>query len=110
MSVPYRAARQGWSQAAIALTAAGRATSTGRAEAHSVGAGSRGRAQAGRRRQARSANARAEEVPRSRPATLLTQLQLSSSNIFWTDAVLIIIGMGIGVFGSMTAIRRFLDV
>ena len=44
------------------------------------------------------------------PGSLLTQLQLTGSNIFWTDVVLIVIGMGIGVFGSMTAIRRFLDV
>jgi len=44
------------------------------------------------------------------PGSLLTQLRLSGWQVFWTDAILIVVGIAVGVFGSMTAIRRFLDV
>jgi len=40
----------------------------------------------------------------------LTQMRLTGWEVFWTDAVLVIVGVGIGAVGSFTAIRRFLDV
>jgi cell division transport system permease protein len=42
--------------------------------------------------------------------SLLTQLRLSGWQVFWTDAILVMVGIVVGVFGSLTAIRRFLDV
>jgi cell division transport system permease protein len=44
------------------------------------------------------------------PSSLLTQLQLTGWQVFWTDVILVVVGIAVGVFGSMTAIRRFLDV
>ena len=41
---------------------------------------------------------------------LLVQMQLTSWQIFWTDAVLVGLGAAIGAGGSAIAIRRFLDV
>jgi len=46
----------------------------------------------------------------SDPNSLLTQMHLTVWDAFWTDLVLIGVGVGIGVLGSLTAIRRFLDV
>ncbi|CAB4822415.1 MAG: FtsX-like permease family protein [Actinobacteria bacterium] len=44
------------------------------------------------------------------PNSVLTQMRLTGWEVFWTDAVLVIVGVGIGAVGSFTAIRRFLDV
>ena len=44
------------------------------------------------------------------PGAILAQMRLTNWQVFWTDAVLVIVGIGIGVLGSLTAIRRFLDV
>jgi cell division transport system permease protein len=46
----------------------------------------------------------------SDPSSLLTQLSLTGWQVFWTDLILVLVGIAVGVFGSMTAIRRFLDV
>jgi cell division transport system permease protein len=44
------------------------------------------------------------------PNSVLTQMRLTGWEVFWTDAILVIVGVGIGAVGSFTAIRRFLDV
>jgi len=44
------------------------------------------------------------------PTSLVHQLQLTGWQVFWIDFVLIIVGIFVGIFGSFTAIRRFLDV
>jgi cell division transport system permease protein len=44
------------------------------------------------------------------PSAILTQMRLTNWQVFWTDLVLVVVGIGIGVLGSLTAIRRFLDV
>ena len=44
------------------------------------------------------------------PGAILAQMRLTSWQVFWTDAILVAVGVGIGVLGSLTAIRRFLDV
>ena len=44
------------------------------------------------------------------PNSVLTQMRLTGWEVFWTDAILVIVGVGIGAVGSLTAMRRFLDV
>jgi cell division transport system permease protein len=44
------------------------------------------------------------------PNSVLTQMRLTSWEVFWTSAVLVMVGVGIGAVGSYVAIRRFLDV
>ena len=44
------------------------------------------------------------------PGAILTQMRLTNWQVFWTDLILVVVGIGIGVLGSLTAIRRFLDV
>ena len=44
------------------------------------------------------------------PNAILTQMRLTNWQVFWTDAILMVVGIGIGALGSLTAIRRFLDV
>jgi cell division transport system permease protein len=44
------------------------------------------------------------------PNAVLTQIRLSGWEVFWTDAVVVFLGVVIGSAGSAVAIRRFLDV
>jgi len=44
------------------------------------------------------------------PNAILTQMRLTNWQVFWTDAILVVVGIAIGALGSLTAIRRFLDV
>ena len=44
------------------------------------------------------------------PQALFTLMRMSGWEVFWTDAVVIIVGALIGSAGSALAIRRFLDV
>jgi cell division transport system permease protein len=44
------------------------------------------------------------------PNSVLAQMRLSGWEVFWTAAVLVVVGVGIGAAGSYAAIRRFLDV
>jgi len=46
----------------------------------------------------------------SNPNAILAQMRLTTWQVVWTDVVLVVVGVGIGVLGSLTAIRRFLDV
>ncbi len=46
----------------------------------------------------------------NQPTSLVRQLQLTGWQVFWIDFILIIVGIFVGIFGSFTAIRRFLDV
>ena len=44
------------------------------------------------------------------PNAVLTQIRLTGWEVFWTDVVVVILGIAIGSAGSAIAIRRFLDV
>jgi len=41
---------------------------------------------------------------------IFTAMHMSSSQVLWTDIVVVLVGVVIGSFGSAIAIRRFLDV
>jgi hypothetical protein len=44
------------------------------------------------------------------PQALFTLMRLSGWEVFWTDAVVVVVGALIGSAGSAVAIRQFLDV
>ena len=44
------------------------------------------------------------------PSSILVQMRLTGWQVFWTDVILVVVGVSIGALGSASAIRRFLDV
>lgn len=46
----------------------------------------------------------------ARPSNVLSSIRISGWDVFLIDAVVVVIGAGIGTLGSYIAIRRFLDV
>jgi cell division transport system permease protein len=44
------------------------------------------------------------------PGSLLNQIEISGWEVFWINAVVVLVGILIGTVGSAVAIRRFLDV